>query len=493
MKNIKYLLLILLIPITARAFELSCPQGPFNYQESFECVIKGDNSNNYDEFSGSITLSEDSIVCSYEEPINGFEIVHGDDDSSFSYKGISTSEELVKIKCEVTKKAESTDKVQLMVPNLKYHIYDSNMDAKNEVLRSGYVLISQYQEDPSQKPVEKPRNTSDASVRLKLISDENLDFTFSSFKTIYDIIVLFDVNKLNLNIVPNNELATYRIEGSQNLEIGDNTIDIYVTSPDGSKELCYTLNIKRLKRGEEIYYPEKDSSLKSLTIEGFSINFESIILDYNIHLKYDQDEINVKGVPTNDNAKVSVSKTAELNNGDTVEVVVTSEDGSSKTTYMINITKDSPPKDYRKTIYIGSFVVAISIVILIILKTNRSNKNNPLLRKKKTEEPKEDKKEETTDKKVEEKVEDTNAETPVVEEQVNEITKGIDTSGDVNTIDLNTTVTPVETTTPVVDENFNKVTSNINTLDLSNAQLPSELTPTVIPNGEAINQDNNQQ
>ena len=60
---------------------------------------------------------------------------------------------------------------------------------------------------------------------------------------------------------------------------------------------------------------------------------------------------------------------------------------------MINITKDSPPKDYRKTIYIGSFVVAISIVILIILKTNRSNKNNPLLRKKKTEEPKEDKKE----------------------------------------------------------------------------------------------------
>ena len=116
-----------------------------------------------------------------------------------------------------------------------------------------------------------------------------------------------------------------------------------------------------------------------------------------------------------------------------------------------------------------------------------------LLRKKKTEEPKEDKKEETTDKKVEEKVEDTNAETPVVEEQVNEITKGIDTSGDVNTIDLNTTVTPVETTTPVVDENFNKVTSNINTLDLSNAQLPSELTPTVIPNGEAINQDNNQQ
>ena len=243
------------------------------------------------------------------------------------------------------------------------------------------------------------------------------------------------------------------------MEIGDNIIDIYVTSPDGATKLCYTLNIKRLKRGEEIYYAEKDSSLKSLEITGFPINFESIILDYNIHLKYDQDKLEVKTVATNENAKVDVSSTENLNSGDNIEITVTSEDGSTKTVYMIHISKDNPPKDYRTTIYIGAFVIAITIVIIIILKTNRTNKKNPLLKSKKK-----------NDEKIEPEQKEEVAESPV-----------------------QTTV--VENVEPVVDENFNKVTSNVTTLDLSNAQLPNELQPTVIPNGESVNQDttNNQQ
>lgn len=479
MKKIKYLLLlIMLLPITAFAYDIKCPSGPYKYQDKFECDITGDNLN-YDEFSGTVkTTGNNNLTCSIKDHENGMETITGDDEMSFSRKGTSYDEVLVKVECEVTGQPTTSMNEQLMVPNLKYHVYDSNTDVSNEVLRSGYIVVSAYKEDEPQTKT-KPRDTTNPNVRLKIISDENLDFTFSAFKTVYDISVLFDVNKLNLNIVPQNESSTYEIVGSQNLEIGDNVIDIYVTSTDGS-QLCYTLNIKRLKRGEEIYYPEKDSSLKSLEIEGYKINFESIILDYSINLKYDVSEIKVTAIPTNENAGVSLSTTKNLNNGDTVEVTVTSEDKSTKTVYMINITKDQPPKDYRTAIYIGAFVVAISIVIIIILKTNNKNKNNPLLGSKKN---KEEVKEENSTPQAETVADNT------VEIALSEINRGIDTSGEVVKIDLSTEVKPVETVDQV-DSNFNVATSNVTTLDLSNAVLPSQLHATEIPNGEVPQVDN---
>ena len=191
------------------------------------------------------------------QPTNGFDFVTGDNDAAFSYKGTPKVDELVKIKCQVSGKPSGNKKEQIIIPDLKYHIYDSNSDVSNEILRSSYISFNNYVEPKDPTIVEKPRDTSNSNTRLKLISDPNLNFTFSSFKTTYDIIVLFDVNQLNLNIVPNNPEATYEIVGSQTLEIGDNTIDIFVTAPDGVSKLCYTLNIKRLKRGEDIYYPEK--------------------------------------------------------------------------------------------------------------------------------------------------------------------------------------------------------------------------------------------
>ena len=378
MKHIKYiLLLIILIPFNAYAYDLVCPSGPFEYEDTFECFVKGNNSITYDELSGELETHKSSVIsCDVDEPENG--LTSNNVSKGFSYKGTSSEDILVKFTCKISSKPSQSGIEQLIIPNFKYHELDSNRDAFTEVLRSNNIQYKGYVEQVQEE--KKPRNTDNPDTRLKNISEPNLDFVFSSFKTEYEISVKFEIDKIDLLIVPNNEAAQVDIDGSQELSIGQNVIDIYVTSPDGVSKTCYTLTINRLKRGEEIYYIEKDSSLSSLSIDGHSITFESIIYEYKVHLKWDEDKININATSTNPEAHINISNTDDLKNGDAVNVTVTSQDGSTNTTYTIKITKDPKPKDYRSTIYISIFVVTIAIVIFVILRTNIKNKGNPLLK-----------------------------------------------------------------------------------------------------------------
>ena len=457
MKHIKYIILLLLIiPINVFAYKLECPEGPFNYGDTFLCQVTGNTMQQYDLISGSLdTIKSGNLSCSFSGYAYGLEPLDVPKKNGFSYKGKSDDPTLVTYKCEVANKVSETTKEQLTISDFKYHIFDDNRDASTEILRSGLIILNQYVEQVQEVVDTRSRKTDNPDTRLKLISDENLDFTFSSFKTEYDLSVLFEVEKLNLYVVTNNEASTYRIEGSQELQIGMNVIDIYVTSPDGSATTCYTLNINRLKRGEEIYYPEKDSSLSSLSVDGYDISFESIILDYRIHVGYNVDYLNINAVATNSNAKIDISNTDNIKNGDTITVTVTSQDKSSQTVYMINITKDPKPKDYRPYIYGGLIVVALIIVIVIILITNQKNKNDPLLRLKG------DKKKINYGKKL-----DMN--------NIPDAGAGVQTDGTINTINLaNTTIQSIESD-EVLDTNMNQTTSMVKTIDLSNATIPTQ-------------------
>ena len=461
MKHIKYMLLILfIIPFNVFAYTFTCPEGPFKYGDTFTCTIGGNKGQNYDLISGSLdTIKSNNLSCKFGGYASGLEPKDVPKKNGFSYMGQTSEDILFTYNCEVTAKLDANSQEQLIISDFKYHVFDDNRDASTEILRSNYVILQQYVEQVAEQVDTRSRKTDNPDSRLKLISDENLDFTFSAFKTEYDLSVLFEVEQLNLYIVTNNENAKYRIEGSQTLEIGPNVIDIYVTSPDGSSETCYTLNINRLKRGERIYYPEKDSSLSSLSIDGYDIAFEPVILDYRIHVGYKVDFLNINAVANNANAKIDISNTDNIKNGDTITVTVTSQDKSSTTVYMINITKDPKPKDYRPYIYGGLIVVAIIIVIVIILISNQKNKNDPLLRLKG------DKKKVNFGKKL-----DMN--------NIPDAGAGVQTDGNINTIDLSSSTVQSIESDEVLDTNINQTTSMVNTIDLSNASAPiQQVTP----------------
>ena len=378
----KYLLLLLLmIPINIYAYQLSCDDSA-SYGFDFYCHLRGDGSITYDLLTGDLTNPDSNkFECVYDSADDGLENI----DSSgarFNLKGKPYSDKLVTFKCSFKVKPTDTFKTQLFINNFNYHEFDSNTDTKNEILRSNQVTINKYVDDTENNNNEKPRKTDNPNSRIKMIEDDNLNFTFSSFKTIYDIEVLFEVEKLNLKVTPNVEGETYEIVGNQTLEIGNNVIDVYGISPDGETKTCYTLNVKRLKRGEDIYYVEKDSTLSSLEISGYQINFEPIILEYTITINYDVDQVSVFAKPTNTKAKVDVSSSDNLKDGSVINVTVTSEDGSSSTVYLIHINKNREPLDYKKIAIITVIVLALGGVTILIIKTNQKNREDPLLRLK---------------------------------------------------------------------------------------------------------------
>lgn len=392
MKYIKYLLLtILLIPLSVFAYEIKCDSTstPYKHEDTFSCILTGNPNVAYDELSGGLEKDATSnLECTIEKVDNGLELNESGTNSAteFSYKGTLNQEVIAKYNCKVAVKPTTSKQEQLIIPNLKENISDDNKDATTQVIRSNAVNIQEYIETPTGET--KPRDTSNPDTRAKSVvinGDESI-FTFSSFKAIYDIEVRYEVSEISLFIVPNNENATYEVQGNSQLEIGMNVIDIYIISPDQQSKTCYTLNIKRLKRGEEIYYPDKNSDLADLKIEGYPINFESVILEYKIHLTHDVSDVKITATPKESGSKVEISNTSNLYNGAKIDVIVTSADGSSSTTYTIKVTKDAPPKDYRNVIYFGAIIIAIIIVIIIIIITNTRNKNNPLIRSKKKEE-----------------------------------------------------------------------------------------------------------
>lgn len=376
-----YFLLLCLIPFHVHAYELDCDKGPLKFNSTFYCSVLGDENLNYESISGTMKENEyASCVVSYHGNglTNELNAVAG---KSFSYKGRALSEIITQYKCQVIKKPASDMQIQLQIDDFKYKL-DGEAAFKEEVLRSDSIELSQYIE-PTTTTTTKPRDTSNSNARLKSITDPSFAFNFSGFKTEYDVQVPYETERLNLKIEPFNKDASIRTVGNMNLTVGKNTIDIYVTSPDGAARTCYTLNITRLEEGKNIYNTDGDSTLSNLTIIGHSIPFKKETLEYSIHLDQNTSSLKIEPTTSFEGATYSINKTENIQNGDRILITVTSKDKSSTTVYQIKVTKDVPKKMNMKYFILGGLGGAILIIIGLIVYTSKKNKNDPVLRLKK--------------------------------------------------------------------------------------------------------------
>ena len=460
MKRLKYLILfVMFLPIVVKAYDFKCGGDNYKYGDEFKCniVANEDELVSFDEFSGEILYDDKTpIKCVYASANEGF-MDNGSGERKFSLKGKPTNTTLVTFSCTITEKPIQSKLYSLTIDKFRYHEYDSNLNPTNDILRSNNVTVQEYKEDAPVETDTRPRKTDNPDSRLRMIAEPQLEFSFSGFQTIYDLEVLFEVEKLELQVVPVNSDAVVEIKGSQELSIGDNVIDIYVKSPDGTSETCYTLNIKRLKRGESIYYPKKDATLSKIEIDGYPINFESVIKDYTINIPYNVNYINIIAEPTNEQAKVLVSNSENLKDGSIINISVTSEDGSETEIYLIHIKKGKAPFNFKPLLIGGALVLSIVVLLVIIIKTNQKNRKDPLLKLR-------------GDKR------GVNFGKEFDSSKVAEIDAGagVQTDGDVNKIDLSNVSKPIEMD-EVLDDNMNKTVSVVTTLDLSNATLPTQI------------------
>ena len=385
MKNIyKYLLLTILfvLPISVNALSFSCDDGSYKYEDTFKCYIKGPSGIEVKTLSGEIDES-DYFTCSLGTVYTP--LSNNGDKKKFNIIGVLPDEgerTYFELDCTVKVKANEETKQQVVLKNLNTNISGQN-ESKGEILRSNEFTVEKYINENTTTTTSdtKPRDTSNGNSLLKKLSDPELDkyFIFSKFITKYDFEVLFEVDKIDLKYETNVEDASVRIEGNQTLMVGENTIDIYVTSPDNMSQTCYTLNIKRLAAGESIYYPEKDTTLKKLTIKGHNINFESVITEYKVKIESNVEELTIDAQPTVKGADVTIEGNKELKHLSVITITVKSKDNTKEGKYSIQVIKEKEKKDYSSYYYLGAVVAILLLLIIFIVKS--SNKRNSEVQK----------------------------------------------------------------------------------------------------------------
>lgn len=217
------------------------------------------------------------------------------------------------------------------------------------------VNVTRREANEPSKEINDP-TSSDNYLKSLVVSDGTLNPNFDKNTSNYTITVPRGTTNLKLDALPNNEKAKVNIEGNDNLKIGYNTILITVTAEDGSKR-TYSINVYRSEQ-------EGNNLLDDLIVDGETISpkFDPNINEYEVNVG-NIDEINVKALATNPNAKVEIIGNKNLQEGrNLVQVKVTDENGFTKS-YFLYVNKKSKKTFLGMTL--GQWLALLGILLLL--------------------------------------------------------------------------------------------------------------------------------
>ena len=278
------------------------------------------------------------------------------------------------------------------------------------VLLQGFTFASNNTSSNSSNSAQKS-NTSNTTTKTKAkSSNANLsnlgmnpnDFTgFSENKTSYDVTVPNNVTQVEIYATKKDSKASLTGTGIKKLQEGQNTANVIVTAEDGTTK-TYTINIKRLSKNEKQDTTEnldaksssnsKDLELSNLEIEGVNLepSFESSKYKYEISIKGEQSNLDIKASTNNTSDKVEIIGNENLQNGQNIiTILVTNSKSDEVATYQIYVNKNvidsnTVDNEFGKTvkelkIKLWVFralvvIVVLGIIMLLIIKHKKNKK-----------------------------------------------------------------------------------------------------------------------
>ena len=279
------------------------------------------------------------------------------------------------------------------------------------VLLQGFTFASNNTSSNSSSNSAQKSNTSNTTTKTKAkSSNANLsnlgmnpnDFTgFSENKTSYDVTVPNNVTQVEIYATKKDSKASLTGTGIKKLQEGQNTANVIVTAEDGTTK-TYTINIKRLSKNEKQDTTEnldaksssnsKDLELSNLESEGVNLepSFESSTYKYEISIKGEQSNLDIKASTNNTSDKVEIIGNENLQNGQNIiTILVTNSKSDEVATYQIYVNKNvidsnTVDNEFGKTvkelkIKLWVFralvvIVVLGIIMLLIIKHKKNKK-----------------------------------------------------------------------------------------------------------------------
>ncbi len=205
-------------------------------------------------------------------------------------------------------------------------------------------------------------DSKEISTKIENITLGNGKLEFNKDVYEYNIDVGYDITKLDLDIKLEDDKASVKVNGNEELKVGLNVITIVVSGKD-NKNSTYTLNVTRLDESS-------NSSLKSLKIKGYKIKFNKDKYEYYVNIKNEDvgNSLDIEAIPEDDRARVVVGGNKDISNGKYINIIVEAEDASTSM-YTIKIIN----YNIGEFIYgiIGALISIIIISLIVIIKKKR--------------------------------------------------------------------------------------------------------------------------
>lgn len=160
-----------------------------------------------------------------------------------------------------------------------------------------------------------------------------------------------DITEITINAQATDSNAKIMISDNyKSLVKGENIVKISVTAENGTATKTYQIKVNLTMTPTEEEKIKANALLKKLSIEGYDIDFSSDQKKYTLTVPYKEKKVKVLAEAENENAPIEMEGTTSLKIGkNIIKVLVTSEDGSTKETYTLTITREKQEKKVVQT------------------------------------------------------------------------------------------------------------------------------------------------
>lgn len=241
-------------------------------------------------------------------------------------------------------------------------------------LGENIILIQTQAEKGNTKTytIKVNRNYKGDNNYLKSItlSSGTLNFDKDIFE--YKINVDYNTKELLISAIAEEKTSTVEVVGNKELVVGENIYKIKVLAENKSERI-YTIIVNRLEEGKTL---SNNNYLANLSIKNHSIAFVKDKLTYDITLT-NETSLDLKYDTEDEKAFVKVEGNSDLKNNSVVKIIVTAEDGTTRT-YILNIIKEEA---FNYTILIIPLaILLLGLVVIIVIKKVKLKKKevNPV-------------------------------------------------------------------------------------------------------------------
>ena len=304
------------------------------------------------------SLAVDSTLKSLR--INGTEIALKNDENKYK---TSVSYSTKKLEVEAVPNSDKAVVVDFKNNKASFDFYDNSKELKIKV---------QAEDGEITTYIVTVTKRSEADTTLKSLTIKNHKIDFSSEVTDYELKVLKNVSKLDIDAKATDNKANVKITNPA-LQIGENTIKIEVTN-DGDTN-TYIIKVTKLDEDDKTL-----GNLKSLKIENYDLDFSPNKYEYDLNIN-DENYLSIKAIAKNEDAEVEITGNLDLVDGSIIKIKV-SYDEDIYNVYKINIIKDGTVVVKKKVSKkAAALVIVFDVISMIILgivniKNKFKNDNN---------------------------------------------------------------------------------------------------------------------